>query len=205
MKSIANWISLIRSLLALLVAYLLFQQTQVVYLTCFFLTALVIWLDGLDGYVARKFNEVSKAGAVIDILGDRIVEQVYWVTFLALGWVPLWIPLCVLIRGILVDGFRSVALERGGYTAFGSNTMMTSRLGKLLVSSNASRWLYAFFKAVTFAFLILAHTPGWPENIHMIMAMIGYGSMGITLFFCMIRGLPVLIEGRRFLISTGQT
>ena len=31
-------------------------------------------MDGLDGYVARKFNETSKLGAVLDIMGDRIAE-----------------------------------------------------------------------------------------------------------------------------------
>lgn len=194
----ANWISLIRSLLCLVVAYLLFQQNHGVYLACFVLTIIVIWMDGLDGYIARKFNESSKTGAVIDILGDRIVEQVYWVTFMALGWVELWMVLVILVRGILVDGLRGMALEKG-YTAFGTTTMMESELGKLLVASNTSRWLYAFVKAAMFAFLILGHTPGLSDTIRQPAALAGYVSMGITLSLCVVRGLPVLIEGRRFL------
>lgn len=193
----ANFISLIRTLLCLVVVGLLFIQTQWVYLACFILTILVIWMDGLDGYVARKFNESSKAGAVIDILGDRIVEQVYWVTFLALGWVPLWVPLVVIVRGIAVDGLRSIALEQG-YTAFGKTTMMRSGLGQLLVSSNASRWLYAVAKAVAFACLILAHTPDLSQAVTNPVGIVAYAAVYVSVVFCIVRGLPVLIEGRRF-------
>lgn len=196
----ANLVSLIRTLLCLLVISLLFIQTQTVYLVCFALTIVVIWMDGLDGYLARKLNESSKAGALIDILGDRVVEQVYWVTFLALGWVPLWVPLVVVVRGVLVDGIRSVALEQG-YTAFGKTTMQQSKVGAFLVSSNASRWLYAVVKAAAFAFLILCHTPDLSPTITEPFGVLAYICVYVAVFFCVVRGLPVLLEGRRFFIS----
>jgi phosphatidylglycerophosphate synthase len=193
----ANLISLIRTCLCLMVAGLLFIPDTGVYWICFAVTIIAIWMDGLDGYVARKFNETSKAGAVIDILADRIVEQIYWIVFAVLGWVSLWMTLLVIVRGVLVDGLRSLALERG-YTAFGQTTMMQSALGILLVSSRFSRWSYAFFKAVAFSFVILAHLPGnppWQEPV----AVIAYTSLYIALFFCIVRGLPVVLESRRFL------
>lgn len=195
----ANLVSLIRTLLALLVLGLLYLgQTQAVYLLCFALTIVVIAMDALDGYLARKLGETSKAGAVIDILGDRVVEQAYWVTFLALDWVPLWLPLVIIVRGIVVDGLRSMALEQG-YTAFGSTSMQQSKIGWLLVSSNFSRTAYAVTKAAAFAFLILGHTPGFaPETQNNIT----FGALVcayIAVAFCVLRGLPVLVEGRRFL------
>jgi CDP-diacylglycerol---glycerol-3-phosphate 3-phosphatidyltransferase len=198
----ANLISLLRVLLAFGTVSLLFYNVQSFYLAAFVLTIVVIWMDGLDGYVARKLNEASKIGAVIDILGDRVVEIVYWMTFLALGWLPLWIPLLVTVRGVLVDGFRALALEQG-YTAFGSTTMMQSKIGVFLVSSRASRWLYAVFKALVFALLILIHTPGLqlPDALTVITNV----SVYITVFFCVVRGLPVLIESRRFFKSNGTT
>lgn len=197
----ANLVSLLRTLLALLVITLLcLWQTHAVYLLCFVLTIVVIAMDALDGYLARKLGESSKMGAVIDILGDRVVEQVYWVTFLALGWLPLWVPLVVIVRGIVVDGLRAVALEQG-FTAFGSSSMQQSKLGSLLVSSNFSRTSYAVFKAAAFAFLILGHTPGLAEstahNITFGAEICAY----LAVAFCVIRGVPVLIEGKRFLIE----
>ena len=128
----ANWISFLRTLLGFVAIGLLFIPTRAAYITALTLTIMVIVLDGLDGFVARKRGEANKVGAVIDILGDRIVEMTYWIGFLALGWVPLWVPLVVMTRGMIVDGFRSLALEQG-YTAFGKTSMMQSKLGIILV------------------------------------------------------------------------
>lgn len=155
-------------------------------------------MDGLDGYVARKYNIASKFGAVLDIIGDRIVENIYWIAFLALGWIQLWIPVVVLTRGIIVDGIRSVALEQG-FTAFGKTTMMKSKMGKFLVSSNFSRGSYAAFKGIAFSTIILANLPYWSENLLIIKTIstyLAYISVYITIFFCIARGLPVIIEGK---------
>lgn len=194
----ANFITILRTIFAFLVVSILFVHTKQMYLAAFILTIIVIWMDGLDGYVARKFNETSKFGAVLDILSDRIVENVYWISFLCLGWIPLWIPLVVVTRGIITDGLRSLALEQG-YTAFGSSTMMQSKLGKFIVASNFSRFSYAIFKAVSFAFLILIHVPNleFPHKVEI--TAVTYISVYITIFFCVARGLPVVLESKRFL------
>jgi CDP-diacylglycerol---glycerol-3-phosphate 3-phosphatidyltransferase len=193
----ANLISLLRTLLAFVVLALLFLPSYEMYLTCFILTIIVIWMDGLDGYVARKFNESSKLGAVIDILGDRVIEQVYWVTFMALGWVPLWVPLVVIVRGVVVDGLRSIALEQG-FTAFGSSSMMQSPLGVFLVSSRFSRWSYAATKALAFCMMILAHTPELDPTAAQTILDIALLSTWIAVGFCVARGLPVIVESGRF-------
>jgi CDP-diacylglycerol--glycerol-3-phosphate 3-phosphatidyltransferase len=197
---IANLVSLIRTLLGLLTVSLLFIPAQAVYLLCFGLTILVIAMDALDGYLARKLNEASKLGAVIDILGDRVVEQVYWVTFVTLGWLPLWVALTVIVRGIVVDGLRAIALEQG-YTAFGASSLQQTPLGRLLVSSNFSRTAYAVCKAVAFALLILAHTPGLPPAVGEGAGALGLASAYIAVAFCVVRGVPVLIEGKRFVLG----
>ncbi len=204
----ANFITLFRTFLGLTVVLVLYYQqasaTMALYWVLFGLTAVVILLDGVDGYVARRFNEESQAGAVIDIIGDRIVEQIYWIAYLAVGWVPLWIPLVVIVRGVAVDGLRSIALEKG-LTAFGSSTMMKSRLGVLLVSSRFSRWTYAVVKGVAFGFLILAHMPDGEASFLQVTKTVAYTSVYVTVFFCVVRGLPVVFESRRFFSSASSS
>ena len=95
----ANLITIIRIIIAFIAITLLFFQTPACYITAFILTAIAIWFDGLDGFVARLLNESSKFGAVLDIIGDRIVENIYWIVFAVLGWIPVWIPLIVVTRG----------------------------------------------------------------------------------------------------------
>ena len=204
---LANWISFIRFLLSVaLVGVLAAFNTSTtdkdaVYTGCLVLTLVVIWMDGLDGYVARKFNQASKAGAVIDILFDRAVEYAYWIGFLALGWVPLWMVLTVTLRGVLVDGLRSLALEQG-YTAFGSITMMQHPISILLVSSRFSRWTYAVCKALVFMAVIALHTPFMASTYARWLDPLTQALLWITVIFCVIRGLPVLIEAQRFLFDT---
>jgi len=195
----ANLITIFRSILAIIVISILFIQNQAVYWAAFVLTIIVIWMDGLDGYVARKFNECSKFGAVLDIIGDRVVENAYWIAFLALGWLPVWVPLVVVVRGLITDGLRSVALEQG-YTAFGSSTMMQGKIGKFIVASNFVRFSYAVFKAIAFALLIAAHTPIEYPYQHLV-SLVAYTSAYIAVFLCIIRGIPVVIESKRFFPS----
>ena len=194
---VANLTTLLRTLLSFVVAWVLYvtQPVDSIYIGMFVLTIVIIWMDGLDGFFARLFNECSKVGAMIDILGDRIVENVYWITFAVLGWIPLWVPLVVLARGIVTDGIRSIAFEKG-YTAFGSDSMQQSKLGKFIVSSNVCRFSYAVFKAIAFAMLILAHTPMFAEN--QVISLVAYSSMYIAVFFCVLRAIPVIAESKRF-------
>lgn len=199
---VANTISILRTLLAFVVVAMLFEKTDTMYFWAFILTIVVIWMDGLDGFFARLLNQCSKFGAVLDILGDRIVENVFWISFAAMGWIPLWIPLVVVARGITTDGLRSIALEQG-YTAFGSETMMQTKLGKFLVASNFCRFTYAVCKAIAFAFLILANTPGEFAGKD-IVTTVAYASAYIAVAFCVLRGIPVIIESKRFFPSNSK-
>ncbi len=118
------------------------------------LTLIVFIGDALDGVVARARGESNEFGAVIDIAGDRIVENVYWVVFANIGFLSIWFPLIMLVRSFTVDALRSLALSQGK-TAFGEKTMMTSRLGVWLAASRLHRALYGGAKVVTFIWLLL--------------------------------------------------
>jgi len=192
----ANLITLARTLLAFLVVAMLRVQTPGIYLTAIVLTLALISMDALDGYVARRLKEATKFGAVIDILGDRVIESTYWIMFAVLGWIPVWVAIVVVARGIVVDGVRALAFERG-LTAFGSTSMMKSTIGALLVSSRASRALYGVGKALAFSLMILLFTPGAVAYLGDAIRLIAYASVYATVFLCVVRGVPVLLEARR--------
>ena len=194
----ANFITIIRVFFSFIVVLLLMCQTDACYIAAFILTTIVIWFDGLDGYIARKFNEASKFGAMLDIMCDRIVECVYWIVFASLGWISLWIPIIVMTRGIITDSFRGLAMEQG-YTAFGSSTMMSSKIGKFIVASNFCRFTYAVTKAFAFALLILAYVPSGLNGVSNIIAPYAYACAYIAVLFCVVRGIPVILESDRFI------
>ncbi len=190
----ANIITLSRIFLAFIAMGLLFLGNQYA-LVSLILTIFVMWFDGLDGYVARKFNESSKLGAVLDIMGDRIVENLYWIVFASLGWISVLVPIIVLTRGIITDSLRSLALEKG-FTPFGEKTMMQGKIAKFIVASNFSRFTYAVCKAAAFVLLIAGHLS---FNSNHTVYIIGLICTYIAVIFCVLRGLPVIFESKRFL------
>ena len=191
----ANLVAISRATLAFIAVAILFHRPGL-YLVACLITIAAILMDGLDGWVARRYGEVSRIGAVIDILTDRIVELTYWIAFATLRWIPVWIPILVTVRGLLVDGARAVAFERG-LTAFGPTTMMRSKIGTFLVASRESRSAYGISKACAFALMILAYAPALPDAARPIVLTIGLISVYAAVLLCVLRGIPVLLDARR--------
>ena len=193
MKQIPNIISICRTLLAIVLALVVLKDSTNPKLLAFafWTTWFVIILDGIDGIIARKLNLASDFGAFFDIACDRIVELTYVALFVTLKWIPFWILVIFLVRGILVDGIRSFA-QKEGKTAFGKKSMMESKLGNFLTSSRFMRASYGGIKAIAFAFMFLVKS-NYPQFMGIEMFLIY-----LMTFYCVIRGIPVLIEGRRF-------
>lgn len=148
-------------------------------------------LDGVDGWVARKFHEESKLGALLDIMGDRIVENSYWILFAVLGWLSMIFPLIAITRGFITDTIRSAAMEKG-YTAFGANTMQKSKIAKFICGSKFMRISYAVAKVMAFILIIAARVPGMPQAE--IVGQVGFWTAVFAIVFCVIRGIPVVLE-----------
>ncbi len=201
----ANLITLFRMFLLIVVFACLSTDGLPGHFAAFFLTILLITLDGVDGMVARHFQQESEFGSVFDIVVDRIVESCFWIFFAARGIIPFWFPMIIVSRGFLTDAMRSVALSRG-MTAFGTRSLHKSRFGALLVSSRFSRGLYGVVKVFSFLFLIVINgleLQGIPEFLgqesRQTLMTAGYSTIYFTLILCILRGLPVLVESRRFL------
>ncbi|MBY0356753.1 MAG: CDP-alcohol phosphatidyltransferase family protein [Candidatus Obscuribacterales bacterium] len=193
--NLPNFITIARVILAIGTVSLLWQPGDNFLTVAAVLTAIVIWADGLDGFFARKLKQCTKLGAVLDIAGDRAVELLYWICFAVLNWIPVWVPILYLMRGTFVDAIRAQAFEKG-YTAFGEKTMMESALGRFLVASDFSRFTYAVTKAAAFCLVIAAQISTLKNTPVPAVALFCVYASAV---FCVLRGLPVLIEGRRLL------
>lgn len=102
---ISNLISLLRIVLLFPVSYLLLndftgQNTLIIILVlCMYLS------DLLDGYLARRLDQVSELGKIIDPLADKISVIVISLILLYLDKIPLWFVLIVVLRDLLILGF----------------------------------------------------------------------------------------------------
>lgn len=72
--------------------------------------AIAAWLlaalgatDWVDGYLARRFNQVSNVGKIIDPVADRLLVGTSVISVAALGGVPWWFAGATLAREIVVS------------------------------------------------------------------------------------------------------
>ncbi len=84
------------------------------------LTVASIALDALDGHIARTKQLATPVGAQIDILGDRMIENVYFTYFAVVGMVSLWLPVFFFARGAFgmeceCDASDLVGTRAGGF------------------------------------------------------------------------------------------
>ncbi len=172
------------------------------------LTIAAIGLDALDGYLARKRKLTTPLGAQLDILGDRVVENLFFIFFAVAGLVSLWIPVLFFMRGASIDFLRGLA-ALNGRSGFGKNSMLESWWGKLLVSSRASRAAYATLKCICFCYLGLqltllhASPTGLAGPSSWWILWTGQALVATTAVFCLVRAVPVIWEGRRYFVALG--
>ena len=72
------------------------------YLTAFIVLAVLSSTDWVDGYVARRFNQISTVGQWLDPLADRISLIVVAVTLVATGIAPWWLVPAILVPDLVL-------------------------------------------------------------------------------------------------------
>lgn len=192
----ANAITVYRLILTFIVLAI-FGTNTYISIACIVTILIIFIMDSVDGIVARKKNQTSTFGAVFDIVADRIVENVFWIYFAYIELVPIWMPIVVVTRGLLTDGVRSIALTEGKAPF----DMMTIPWARALTSSRISRSVYGIAKMVAFLLLptvyVLQKTyPDHPVTAYSapVSLILAY----IAVVMCLIRGIPVLIDGWRY-------
>lgn len=192
----ANFITFIRLILLLVLVLSIYWADPSWQRANMPLLILIMVLDALDGWVARKFNESSLFGAVFDIAADRIVETVLWVVLAHIGLVPIWAAIVFIVRGNIVDTIRNSSAASKGVAPF---DMMRSALGRLLVGSRIMRGSYNTVKIVTFGWVLMiqpmpALYPDYWAEIGVWAGIVTMVLVWLSATLCILRGAPVVIE-----------
>jgi phosphatidylglycerophosphate synthase len=179
----ADLATIIRIALILFVAYLILVQFNVIITIA--LLALAFILDGVDGYLALReaskgkvtlaayidyslggkanaakikslkqgIGKTAKHGPRFDFAGDRIMEYTMWVVFSFLAIVPVFVVLIVIIRHSVADALMA---------SKGTSSKMKTPIARALTSSSFARGAKNVLKFVTFSYLILVYSAGFP-------------------------------------------
>jgi CDP-diacylglycerol--glycerol-3-phosphate 3-phosphatidyltransferase len=100
--TISNLLSISRIFIAPIIIVLLQKSQDSYNILILFLMGLGILTDYLDGYLARKRNETSTLGKILDPLADKISIGLMVIALISLRNFPLWLAVTILGRDLLI-------------------------------------------------------------------------------------------------------
>ena len=137
MLSVPNFITLARLCMLPVFLYLLFARDQRA--GAALLLGVLSMTDWVDGWFARRFNQVSAFGAVFDPTVDRLLFVVSAIGVLIDGVVPWWLCIAILIRELVVGAMMVIATLLG--------------MERFPVSNNGKWYTFLLMMAVPFLLL----------------------------------------------------
>lgn len=75
--------------------------------------------DTLDGYLARKNNQVTNFGKFMDPLADKLLVCSALICLMDMEKIPSWIVIVIISREFIISGFRLIASDNGIVIAAG--------------------------------------------------------------------------------------
>ncbi|MBN9661288.1 MAG: CDP-diacylglycerol--glycerol-3-phosphate 3-phosphatidyltransferase [Acidobacteria bacterium] len=160
--NIPNALTLLRIFFVPMLVAVLVQDDSVYQIFGFNLTndivALLIFLsaaftDLLDGYLARRWNQITTVGMLLDPIADKLLISAALISLVQVHRVPGWMAVLIIGREFAVSGLRSIAASEG-------YTIQASDLGKTKMVS----------QVVAISLTLAAEDHGWllgPANICM--------------------------------------
>ncbi|HYV85325.1 MAG TPA: CDP-diacylglycerol--glycerol-3-phosphate 3-phosphatidyltransferase [Patescibacteria group bacterium] len=120
MINLPTWITIIRIFLTPVLVVVLMTRTtgfeslgvswQMIGVAVFLLASLTDWLDG---WLARRRNEVTTIGILLDPIADKLLTSAAFISLVAIDAARAWMVWIIIGREFAVDGLRMIASSQG--------------------------------------------------------------------------------------------
>jgi CDP-diacylglycerol---glycerol-3-phosphate 3-phosphatidyltransferase len=104
--TVANLITIGRILLVPIFLVILLTEMENKEIIAFFVFVIASITDAIDGYFARKFNQITNLGKFLDPLADKLLVAGALLALVYLGYVAAWVAAIIIFREIFITGFR---------------------------------------------------------------------------------------------------
>lgn len=108
--NLPTWLTVSRIFLVPVVMVVILAKNERVGILVFLAACLT---DFLDGYLARKRNEVTTLGKLLDPIADKLLMSAAFISLVEVGVAPAWMVVIVVGREFAVTGLRSIAISQG--------------------------------------------------------------------------------------------
>lgn len=135
--------------------------------------------DFLDGYIARKYHQITTFGKFLDPIADKVLVMValLYLMMIMPGRVPLWAVMIVIIREFMVTGVRLLAIEKG-------HVIAASIYGKIKTATTMIALIVLLFN--DFGLTV------WIGNILFYLA----------IFFTLMSGIDYLFKNKKIILES---
>ncbi len=69
--------------------------------------------DGIDGYIARHYNQITNFGKCVDPLADKLLVIAAFLSFVEQGKMPAVCAIIIIARELIITSLRVVAMSQG--------------------------------------------------------------------------------------------
>ncbi|MBQ4106966.1 MAG: CDP-diacylglycerol--glycerol-3-phosphate 3-phosphatidyltransferase [Lentisphaeria bacterium] len=109
--------------------------------TAYALAIIAALTDLLDGYLARRWNQITDFGALMDPLADKVFITATMIIAVYYQLMPAWIVILVLSREFMVTGLRTMAAKRGVVIAADRWGKLKTFLQMLMLALAGASWI----------------------------------------------------------------
>lgn len=111
--NVPNLLSISRILAVPVFIVLMLEPTPLRALLAGIVFSIASATDWLDGYLARKWGQVTKIGKLLDPIADKILVASALIMLVDIARIPSWIAIVIIGREIAITGLRAMAASEG--------------------------------------------------------------------------------------------
>lgn len=125
-------------------AYISAYSAYIIRVIAYILAILAGITDILDGYIARKYNQITDFGALMDPLADKVFVTAAMLMMVQFDYMPAWIAVVVITREFLVTGLRMLAIQKGEVISADRWGKLKTALQMLMLALAGASWIDLF-------------------------------------------------------------
>jgi CDP-diacylglycerol--glycerol-3-phosphate 3-phosphatidyltransferase len=149
--------------------------------------------DALDGYLARKNNQVTNFGKFLDPIADKVLTTSALLAFMSMGLCNIWIVMLVLTREFAIASVRMIAASNGVVipaNVWGKIKTVTQMVFTILIMLLGEAYYIVEMKHID----LFSRLPD--------LSLVSNGLLWVTAIFTVLSGVVYLIDSRKIIDFT---
>jgi len=188
--NLANKLTISRIFLTFVFMALLFSKGSIFKISALAVFIIASCTDFLDGYLAKKRNEISDFGKFMDPIADKVLVIAAFLAFVEMKLIPAWIVVVIIFREFIITGLRLIALVKG-------EVIEAEMAGKHKTISQMFS-IYVILLFIIFRESGIGVFGFWNDNVEFLSRQVIFYLMVVTALLTIISGVSFLIKNKRF-------